>query len=164
MEWGISRPSATCWVLPTANPSLWNRVQVSSLDCFKWDHSSQHFNSAYPACSASGGERLNLLVRHLLGPWEATAHTLRAIFMEPSLLPTLRASSFCCCQREWKHLWNWKYPSNSFWGKALSPSSLSPSLSKCPERRAKATLNMSLQNHFPGNICFQCNLSYEYLA
>lgn len=120
MEWRVLVWSATCWVLPMAKLSPWNSVQVCSLDLFTQDHSSQRFNSAYPACSASAGERLNLLTRHFPGLGEAAAHTLRAAFMELPLLPILCACSFCCCQREWKHLWNWKYPSNPFWERALS--------------------------------------------
>ena len=103
------------WGSPYGNP--WNGVQVCFLDLFKQDHSSQHFKSPYPACSASAEGRLPLLVRHLLGLREPVA--LRAVFMELHLLLILCAYSFCCCQKEQKHLWNWKYPRNQFWGRAF---------------------------------------------
>lgn len=119
MEWRILPWSSTSWALPMANPSPWNRVQVCFLDLFKQDHSSPHFNSPYAACSASAGGGLHLLVRHLPGLRGRPLPMHSAVFMELHLLPILCAYSFCYCQKEQTHLWNWKYPRNQFWGRAV---------------------------------------------
>lgn len=150
--------SGTSWALPMANPNPWYKAQVYFLDLFEQDHISLHFKSLYPACSALAGGRLPLLVRHLPDLRETTACTLRAVFMELHLLPILCAYSFCCGQKEQKHLRNWKYPRNQFWERAVLALFLYQSALR--EEQTQHSIWVC-------RITFleiHCNFSYEYLA
>lgn len=163
MEWRILPWSSTSWALPMANPSPWNRVQVCFLDLSN-KITAPHISTALMQLAQLPLGEGCTCWWDIYWVWEGgVCLRTQSSFYGAASPPHTVCLFILLLPEGTKAFMKLKISKKSVLRKGC-PLSLSLSVSECPERKTDATLNMSLQNHFPGNICFQCNFSYEYLA